>query len=81
MRSADENSGSTAWDRTVDVCKRPEWLRGAATIDSSVEAEIDNVAEMENVEVEVDQFLMIPVAHDPTGWEVSVRQEAAATVA
>ena len=35
MCSADENSGSAAWDRTIDVRKRPVWLRGAATIDSS----------------------------------------------
>ena len=27
-----ENSGSTEWDRTLDVCSRPEWLRRASTV-------------------------------------------------
>ena len=27
-----EQSGSTAWDRTMDVRSRPEWLRRASTV-------------------------------------------------
>ena len=65
-----ENSGSSAWDRTVNVRARPAWLRDAATIDRMAIDKNDDVAQLEDVLVEVNPFVL-PAAPDPDIWEVS----------
>ena len=65
-----ENSGSSMWDRTVNVRKRPDWLREAATIEHMANDEHGDVSQLEDVRVEVDPFTL-PVAPDPDVWEAS----------
>ena len=65
-----ENSGSSMWDRTVNVRSRPVWLREAATIEHMASDENGDVSQLEDVHVEVDPFAL-PVAPDPDVWEAS----------
>ena len=65
-----ETSGSSAWDRTVNVRARPAWLRDAATIDQIAHEGNGDVAQLEDVQVEVDPFVL-PIAPAPDVWEAS----------
>ena len=72
-----ENSGSTVWDRTIDVRTRPEWLRAAATITDTVPEPAlytNDRAEEELDEFKVDVACSLPIACDPTIWEVCPSQ-------
>ena len=68
-----ENEGATAWDRTVNVRKRPDWLRAAATlkaVDVPKGAENDEYDEDDDIEVEVDfNAFALPMTSNPTVWE------------
>jgi hypothetical protein len=67
-----ENSGSTQWDRTVDVHKRPNWLREAATLQGvgNAEEEESKVDTVDEFEVDV-AFSIATVEANPEAWEAT----------
>ena len=67
-----ENSGSSEWDRTVNVRNRPAWLRDAASVACELDGAHEDEAKLGDVQVEIDPFMM-PVAPDHDVWEVSAR--------
>ena len=54
----------------MDVRARPAWLKEAATGDDPAPQPADRSAEEKVDEFEVDVAFSLPIAHDPTNWEV-----------
>ena len=65
-----ENEGATVWDRTVDVRKRPAWLRDAASKPSNDDSEDDTSQAKEQDEIEIDLFSISSEAN-PEFWDGS----------
>ena len=63
-----ENDGATAWDRTVNVQKRPAWLRDAANVKGGAPGQ-----EEAETAVEIDLFQMSTEA-DPEMWRNGARK-------
>ena len=57
-----------SWDRTLDVRKRPAWLRDAASVAHAASDPVADANEEDEVFIDVDPFL-IPTAITRDTWE------------